>query len=158
LPVIASTAVTTGVFVLVGVVVGGLVSGGVNYALEWRRERATARIAMRLLEVELAIAGVSADWILEDGIWTSWHFERAHRAWDQYRADAAGVLSADDWVKVSVGFYGVDVVERGFGKLPPATRLDPSALALLAETRRSLYEGANTLRRRLGMDEIRPGA
>jgi hypothetical protein len=69
-PVIASAAVTTGLFVLAGVLVGGLVTGGVNYALERRRERSSARIAIRLLEVELAIAAVSADWAIEDGLWS----------------------------------------------------------------------------------------
>jgi hypothetical protein len=67
---IASTAVTTGLFVLAGVIVGGLVTGSVNYAFEWRRERVSLRVAMRLLEAELAIAAASADWRLEQGAWT----------------------------------------------------------------------------------------
>jgi hypothetical protein len=50
---LASTAVTTGLFVLAGVVVGGLLTGAVNYAFEWRREQANVRAAMRLLEAEL---------------------------------------------------------------------------------------------------------
>jgi hypothetical protein len=66
--VFASTAVTTGVFVLAGVVVGGLVTGSVNYILERRREESSARVALRLLDVELAIAAACADWILEDGL------------------------------------------------------------------------------------------
>jgi hypothetical protein len=156
-PVIASSAVTTGLFVLAGVVVGGLVTGGVNLVLEVRRERSSAQVALRLLDVELAIAGAMADSILENGRWASWNFERAHRAWDEYQADAARVLSVDEWTKVSMGFYGVDAVERGPGKLPTGATLDPTGLPLLAETRRSLYDGANAIRRHLGMDEIRPG-
>ena len=155
--VFASTAVTTGLFVLVGVVVGGLVTGSVNYALERRREQASAHVALRLLDVELAIAAASADSILKDGLWSSWNFERAHRAWDEYRADTARVLSTDDWTKVSTGFYGIDVVEHGPGKLPTGARLDPTGLKLLGEVRRNLYAGANAIRRHLGMDEIRPG-
>jgi hypothetical protein len=80
--VIASAASTTGLFVLAGVLVGGLVTGGVNYALERRRERSSARIALRLLEVELAIAGAAVDWIIEDSLWAPWNFDRGHRAWN----------------------------------------------------------------------------
>jgi hypothetical protein len=156
-PVIASSAVTTGLFVLAGVVVGGLVTGGVNYALERRLEQTAARVALRLLDVELAIAAASADRVLEGGQWSPWNFERAHGAWDEYRADAARVLSVDDWTKVSMGFYGVDAVERGPGNLPTGATLDSTGLALLGEARRSLYEGANAIRRHLGTDEIRPG-
>jgi hypothetical protein len=155
-PVIASSAVTTGLFVLAGVVVGGLVIGSVNFALERRRERSSAQVALRLLEVELAIAAADADSVIEKGPWSPWNFERAHRTWDEYRVDAARVLSADDWTKVSIGFYGVDAVERGPGNLPTGATLDSTALALLGEARRSLYEGANAIRRHLGIDEIRP--
>jgi hypothetical protein len=155
--VIASTAVTTGLFVLAGVVIGGLMTGGVNYALERRREQASARVALRLLDVELAIAAASSDSILKDGRWSSWNFERAHRAWDEYRADAARVLSTDDWTKVSMGFYGIEIVERGPGKLFTGAGLDPTGLKLLGEVRRNLYAGANAIRQHLGMDEIRPG-
>jgi hypothetical protein len=155
-PVIASTAVTTGLFVLGGVVVGGLVSGGATYALERRREHSGARIAIRLLEVELAIAAATADWAIEDRLWTPWNFERAHGAWNDYRAEAARVRSTDEWAKVSVAFYGIDVVELGYAKLPTGTKLNPAQVASLALTRGSLCEGANALRRRLGIDQIRP--
>jgi hypothetical protein len=42
-----------------------------------------------------------------------------------------------------MGFYGIDVVERGFAKLPSGARLDPTGLKVLGEIRRNLYEGAN---------------
>ena len=156
-PVIASTAVTTGLFVLAGVVVGGLVTGSVNYVLERRREQSAAQVALRLLEVELTIAAAALDQVVEKERWSPFNFQRAHRTWNEYRADAALALSVDDWIKVSMGFYGVDVVERGPGKLTAGVGLDPTGLRLLGETRRSLYEGANAIRRHLGMDEIRPG-
>jgi hypothetical protein len=156
--VIGSSAVTTGLFVLAGVVVGGLVTGGVTYALELRREGASARVALRLLEIELAIAGSVADEVLEkQSWWAAWKFERAHRAWNEYRAEAARVLSVDEWVKVSIGFYGVDAAERAFAEVPSGTNLDPPGLKLVEEVRRSLYDGSNTLRRHMGMDEIGPG-
>jgi hypothetical protein len=37
-------------------------------------------IALRLLEVELAIAGAAVDWIIEDSLWAPWNFDRGHRA------------------------------------------------------------------------------
>jgi hypothetical protein len=113
--VVASTAVTTGLFVLAGVLVGGLVTGGVNYALERRRENASARVAMRLLEAELALAGARADDVIERGRWSAWNFKRAHRTWDEYRAQAASGLSGNEWVTVAIAFNRVEVVERGPG-------------------------------------------
>jgi hypothetical protein len=91
--VVASTAVTTGLFVLAGILIGGLLTGVVNYVLERRREQAVGRVAVRLLEVELAIAGSALDQVVERGRWSPWNFERGHRAWDEYRGDAALVLS-----------------------------------------------------------------
>jgi hypothetical protein len=112
---------------------------------------------MRLPEVELAIAGSALDQVVERGRWAPWNFERGHRAWDEYRGDAALVLSTDEWVKVSVGFYAIDAVERTFAKLATGTAMVPSGQAVIAEARRSSYDAANALRRRMGVDEIRPG-
>jgi hypothetical protein len=155
--VLASTATTTGLFVLAGVLVGGLLTGAVNYALERRREHHRGKVAIRLLEIELAISAASADPIIDDGRWLTWNFGRAYRTWDEYREDAAGALSDDEWIKLSLGFYAIDVVERGFAKLAVGTSLDPTGLAVINEARQNLYEASNALRRRLGMDEIKPG-
>jgi hypothetical protein len=63
----------------------------------------------------------------------------------------------DEWVKVSAAFYGVDAVEREFVGVANGARLEPSGGTLLEEVRERLYEGSNTLRRHLGMDQIGPG-
>jgi hypothetical protein len=146
----------------VGAVLGATASGiatyKINDKLERRREQAAGKVAMRLLEHELAVAAASADPIVEDGRWSSWNFERALRTWDAYRADAAGALTDDDdWIKVTIAFYAVEVVERGFATLTVGTPLDPTGLAVIAEARRNLYAAANALRQRMGMPFIVPG-
>jgi hypothetical protein len=133
-----------------------LVTGAVNYALERRREHESAKVALRLLEVELAIAAATADSVLVDGRWSRWNFARAHRAWDEYRADAARVLSIADWIKLTVAFYGIELVEHSMAELGPGTELVPTGLKLVGQTRRDLYAAANALRQQLGMDAIRP--
>ena len=154
---LASTATTTGLFVLAGVVVGGVVTGLVTFALEWRRERASARVAVRLLETELSIAAASADWRLEQGSWAPWNFERAHRVWDEYRPELARVLSTDDWYAVAVAFIGSENAERRFKDRAPGWVLGPDDRSALESVAASLAEGLNTLRRRQGLPDISRG-
>jgi hypothetical protein len=151
--VIASAAVTTGLFVLAGVVVGGLVTGAVNYAFEWRRERVRLRVAVRLLESELLLATGLADWRIEQGAWSPWNFERAHRSWSEYRADVVG-LSADEWYAVSGGFAAIELLERRFVNKPFATMLDAGETQALEIASAAMLEGANTLRRRQGLEDV----
>lgn len=155
--VLASTAVTTGIFVLAGVLIGGLLTGLVNYVLERRRETASARAALRLLEIELALAGATIDQVVESGRWWPWNFERSHRTWDEHRPEAARVLSDDEWIKVALGFSGIDAVERTFSELEKGAEIVVSGQLVVAQARKQVYEGANALRERMGMDRIRPG-
>jgi hypothetical protein len=149
--VLASTAVTTGLFVLAGVVVGGLVTGAVNYAFEWRRERARLQIAMRLLEDELARAGAFADWRLEQGGWAPWDFQSAHRTWNEYRPDIVIGLSSHEWYSVAVAFAAIEAIEDRFSNKPVATTLNVDEQKALNGCSESILEGANTLRRRQGL-------
>jgi len=153
---IASTAVTTGLFVLAGVIVGGLVTGAVNYAFEWRRERVSARVAMRLLEAELAIAAASADWRLEQGAWTAWNFGRAHRAWSEYRSDIARAgISSDEWYAVERGFYAIEIIESVFANKADRASLEPHEQKALNTASANINEGANTIRQLLGLKPLR---
>jgi hypothetical protein len=154
--VIASTAVTTGIFVLAGVLVGGLVTGAVNYVLERRREQASAQVALRLLESELTHAGNAVETAIERSFWAPWNFARTHRTWDEHRAEAARVLSDGEWQAVARGFRGIDALERGFGDWKIGEEIRPDGLILLRQIRKTSYEGANALRQRMGMDLIPP--
>jgi hypothetical protein len=154
--VIASTAVTTGIFVLAGVLVGGLVTGAVNYVLERRREQASARVALRLLESELTNVGNAVETAIERSFWAPWNFARTRQTWDEHRAEAARVLSNGEWDKVRRGFRGIDVLERGFGGWKIGDEISPDGLILLREVRKTSHEGANALRQRMGVDLIPP--
>jgi hypothetical protein len=156
-PVIASAGITTGLFVLAGVVVGGLVTGAVNYFLEWGRERANARVAMRLLAAELMLAAASADWRLEQRAWSPWNFESAHRAWNEYRSEFARAVSTDDFESVAVGYAAIELVERRFSNKAVATKLDADELQSLDTASQSIHDGLNALRRRQKLKEIARG-
>jgi hypothetical protein len=155
--VVASTAVTAGLFVLAGVVVGGLVTGAVNYAFECRRVRIAGRVAVRLLTAELSIAAASAEWRLDQGAWSPWNFESAHRSWNEYRHEASRVLSTREWDSVAVGFYAVEIIERRFSNKAVAAKLDAEDRGALNSAFKSFLAGANTLRRRQGLEEIESG-
>ena len=154
---LASDAITTGLFVLAGVVVGGVVTGLVTYGIERRRERASARVAVRVLEAELALAVASADWRLEQGAWSPWNFDRAHLAWREYGPELARVLSTDEWYAVAVAFFSVDNAELRFSNKPPGTPLDAGERESLEAVAVGLDDGLNTLRRRQGLPDIARG-
>jgi hypothetical protein len=118
--VIPTAAVTTGLFVLAGVVTGGLLTGAVNYALERRRDRANARVAVRLLWAELLLAAASVDWRLEQDVWSPWSFESAHRAWNEHQAELARAVSMADFADVTLGFAAVGRAEATFAHKPVA--------------------------------------
>jgi hypothetical protein len=151
--VIASAAVTTGLFVLAGVVVGGLVTGTVNYGFESRRERARVAVAVRLLEAELILAAAQADLRLQDGEWSPWNFESAHRTWREYRPDVAR-LPPDEWFAVSVAYFAIEQIEQRFSNEPAGVKLGAEEQRALDGQSGIILEGANTLRRRQGQEEM----
>jgi hypothetical protein len=152
--VIASAAVTTGLFVLAGVLVGGLVTAGIEFAFEKRRENAKVLVATRLVEAELSLAAASAEWRLEQGTWLPWNFENAHKVWHVHGAELARVLEKDEWYPVVVGIIGIDTIERRFSDYPLATPLSADDRKALESASKSFNEGANTLRRRQGLEEV----
>ena len=151
---VASAAIATGLFVLAGVVVGGLVTGAVNYALERRRDRANARVAVRLLWAELLLAAASVDWRLEQDAWSPWSFESAHRAWNEHHAELARAVSMADFADVTVGFAAVGRAEATFAYKPVAARLDADDRQALTDASKSLHDAASALQRRQGLKEI----
>lgn len=152
--VILTAAATTGLFVLAGVVTGGLLTGAVNYALERRRDRANARVAVRLLWAELLLAAASVDWRLEQGAWSPWDFESAHRAWNEHQSELARAVSMADFADVAVGFAAVGRAEATFAYKPVAARLDADDRQALHDASKSLHDAASALQRRQGLKEI----
>jgi hypothetical protein len=132
------------------------VTGLVTLGLELRREHATMRVAIRLVEAELSLAAASADWRIEQEAWSPWNFESTHRVWGEYRAALAQALDKEEWSTVIVAIFGVDMVERRFEHKPLASKLDPEEVAALGSASKSFYDGANAARRRQGLKEIAP--
>lgn len=128
-------------------------TGAVNYAFEWRRDRAKVRVAVRLLEGELLFAAAQADWRIEQGAWSPWNFESAHRTWGDHRADIAQ-LPPDDWYSVSRGYWAIDQIERRFSSKPSGGRLSAEESRVVNQSSESILEGANTLRRYQGLEEV----
>lgn len=114
---LASAAVTTGLFVLAGVVVGALVTGVVNYGFEWRRARLNTRVALRLLETELASADDALNRRINATAWWPWPVgESARRTWGEHRSELAGIsLSSDDWYAIYGAFNAIEVIESELG-------------------------------------------
>jgi hypothetical protein len=152
--VLASSATTTGLFVLAGVVVGGVVTGLVTFLLELRRERASARVGTRLLEAELTHAAGWADWQLRKGAWAPWDFDRAHRTWHEYRPELARMLSTEEWSAVAIAFIGIETAELEFKKTASGGALSPDDRLGLENVEVRLRDGLNALRRRQGLPEV----
>jgi hypothetical protein len=93
-------------------------------------------VAVRLLDGELEIAAAALAQVIEGGAWLRVNLERGRRTWDQYRGDAALMLSADEWRELSSAFYGRDAMERRFAELAPGTEMDDAGRELVEETLR----------------------
>jgi hypothetical protein len=138
--------VLTAIFGLIGVVVGASASGFVSYVLQRRRERASLRSAVRLLQEDLGYAHSLLDSALEDGAWWPSSFELPVETWSAQREIVTAYVDVTTWLEVSGAFGSIRNINAA--RVGAAERGEPrfaDELAHLLEDARTHADDASTL-------------
>jgi hypothetical protein len=88
---------TEAIFGLIGVVIGGLLNGGVSFLVRKRQEKDEARVASRLVQVEIEWNQRNVEGALEAGTWDRIRTSVTTDEWEQHRTVLAAVLKDLEW-------------------------------------------------------------
>jgi hypothetical protein len=136
---------TEAIFGLVGVVVGALMTGGMDYFLEWRRERRERRRLTRLVALELATTAVNLRIIAADQVVRSERIltEIEPNVWRQYRDAIAAFLGDTEFEDVATSYLTLEILR---GRLQVGKPLNPDD----AKDARQLADFFDAGRKKLG--------
>lgn len=111
----------TAIVGLIGVIIGGLLNAGVSLLVE-RRQRATAaRVAARLVGVEMARNLWAARKTMETKSMSWMRHDLSDDQWRSHRQELAAVLGTDKWMTLASYYIGV---EKAHGLVQAAGQTD----------------------------------